>query len=66
MHFIANSYWGDLEFELPQIGEREWFRFADTALVSPLDIAEEGLEFPLLSQETYLVHAHSVAIFVAK
>jgi glycogen operon protein len=66
LHFIANAYWGDLEFELPHIGEREWFRFADTALASPLDIAEEGLEFPLLSQEKYLVKAHSVAIFVAK
>ncbi len=66
VQFIANSYWGDLEFELPAIGEREWFRFADTALASPLDIAEEGLEFPLLSQESYLVRAHSVAIFVAK
>ena len=66
LHFIANSYSGDLEFALPAIGEREWFRFADTALVSPLDIAEEGLEFPLLSQESYLVRARSVAIFVAK
>ena len=66
LHFIANAYSGDLEFELPQIGEHEWFRFADTALASPLDIAEEGLEFPLLSQESYLVHARSVAIFVAK
>ncbi len=66
VHFIANAYSGDLEFELPQIGDHEWFRFADTVLASPLDIAEEGLEFPLLSQETYLVKAHSVAIFVGK
>lgn len=66
LHFIANAYSGGLEFELPAIGEREWFRFADTALTSPLDIAEEGLEFPLLSQESYLVHARSVAIFIAK
>jgi glycogen operon protein len=66
LHFIANAYASNLEFELPVIGEREWFRFADTALASPLDIAEEGLEFPLLSQESYLVHARSVAIFIAK
>ena len=57
---------GDLEFELPQIGEREWFRLVDTAQPSPHDIAEEGQEFPLLSQESYMVKAHSVAIFVAK
>ena len=41
-------------------------RLADTALPSPQDIAEEGLEFPLLSQEGYLVRTRSVAIFVAK
>jgi hypothetical protein len=66
LHFIASSYGGDLEFELPQIGEREWFRLADTAHSSPQDIAEDGQEFPLLSQETYTVKARSVAIFVAK
>ncbi len=66
VHFIANAYSGDLEFALPAIGEHEWFRLVDTALPSPQDIAEEGLEFPLLSQESYLVHARSVAIFVAK
>jgi isoamylase len=66
LHFIANAYSGDLEFELPQIGQHEWFRVVDTAQPSPLDIAEDGLEFPLLSQESYLVKAHSVTIFAAK
>ena len=66
LHFIANAYSGDLEFELPQIGEREWFRVADTAQPSPLDAAEDGQEFPLLSQDSYLVKARSVAIFAAK
>ncbi len=32
VHFIANAYSGELEFELPLIGEREWFRLVDTAL----------------------------------
>jgi isoamylase len=66
LHFIASSYWEDLDFELPQIGEQEWFRLVDTALASPQDIAEDGQEFPLLSQESYKVKAHSVAIFIAK
>ena len=66
VHFIANSYSDDLDFELPHIGEGEWFRLVDTALPSPQDIAEDGLEFPLLSQESYKVQAYSVAIFVAK
>ena len=66
LHFIANAYSGDLDFELPQIGEREWFRLVDTAQASPQDIAEDGQEFPLLSQESYPVKARSVVIFVAK
>ena len=66
LHFIANSWTDALDFELPQIGEREWFRLVDTAQSSPRDIAEEHQEFPLLSQESYRVQAHSVAIFVAK
>jgi glycogen operon protein len=66
LFFIANSHCGDLEFELPEIGQQEWFRMVDTALQSPLDIAEDGQEFPLLSQEKYLVKARSVAVFVAK
>ena len=66
LFFIANAYYGDLEFELPQIGEREWFRVVDTAQPSPSDIAEDGLEFPLLSQESYAVKARSVVVFVAK
>jgi pullulanase/glycogen debranching enzyme len=66
LHFIANAYSGDLEFELPQVGEREWFCVVDTAQMSPHDIADDGQEFPLLSQDSYLVKARSVAIFVAK
>jgi glycogen operon protein len=66
LHFIAHSHWEDATFELPDIGQREWFRLADTALPSPLDIADDGQEFPLLSQDQYPVKARSVVIFVAK
>jgi glycogen operon protein len=66
LHFIAHSHWQSQEFELPDIAKRMWFRLVDTALQSPADIAEEGLEFPLLSQDTYPVKARSVAIFIAK
>ncbi len=66
MHFVANAYWEPLEFQLPEIREREWFRLVDTAQTSPADIAEEGQEFPLLSQDSYPVQGRSVAIFIAK
>jgi pullulanase/glycogen debranching enzyme len=66
LHFIAHAHWEDCEFELPDIGDRKWRRLVDTVLLSPDDIAEEGAEFPLLSQESYPVKARSVAIFIAK
>ena len=66
LHFIAHSHWEDRDFELPDIGIHKWFRLVDTALPAPQDIAEEGKEFPLRSQDRYPVKARSVAIFVAK
>ncbi len=38
----------------------------DTSLPSPHDIADDGQEFPLLSQDSYNVRARSVVVFVAK
>jgi len=66
IHFIANAHWEDHDFELPLIGESEWFRLVDTAQLSPQDIAEDGQEFPLLSQDSYPVKARSVAVFMGK
>jgi len=66
LHFIANSYTDPLDFELPLIGEYEWFRLGEPAQKSPLDIADDGQEFRLLLQESYTVLPKSVAIFVAK
>jgi len=66
VHFIANAHWEDHDFELPQIGEYEWFRLVDTSQLSPNDIAADGQEFPLLSQESYTVKARSVVVLVGK
>jgi len=66
LHFIANAHWEDHAFELPQIGEFEWFRMVDTSLPSPHDIADDGQEFPLPSQDSYTVKARSVVVFLAK
>jgi len=66
LHFVAHAHWEDREFELPHIGKRQWFRLVDTALPSPIDIADEGQTFPLVSQDSYAVKARSVVIFLAK
>jgi isoamylase len=66
LHFIAHAHWEDSNFELPEIGQGKWFRLVDTALPPPQDIAEEGKEFALPSQDSYPIKARSVAIFVAR
>ena len=66
LHFIAHSHWEDANFELPDIAPRPWFRLVDTALPSPQDVADEGREYPLLSQDSYPVKARSVVILLAK
>jgi isoamylase len=66
LHFIAHAHWEDSIFELPDAGRRKWYRLVDTALESPQDIAEEGKEFPLESEQSYLVKSRSVVILVAK
>jgi glycogen operon protein len=66
LHFIAHAHWEDAVFELPDIGEQKWFRLVDTALPSPQDIAEAGMEYTLSSQDSYAMKSRSVAIFVAK
>jgi glycogen operon protein len=66
LHFIAHAHWEDSRFELPTLSDRKWYRLVDTALPSPQDIAEQGKEFPLRTQNSYNVTGRSVAIFVAK
>jgi glycogen operon protein len=42
-HVILNAYWGPLDFELPQAGDRNqasWRRWIDTSLDSPQDIVD--------------------------
>lgn len=65
IHMMANMTEENLEFELPEIKGKQWFRFADTSLPSPEDIAEFGQEVPIKGDK-YLVNNHSVVIMVSK
>jgi glycogen operon protein len=40
LHAMLNMYWDALEFELPIVPGRRWFRVVDTARPSPEDIVE--------------------------
>ncbi len=62
---LANSYWEDQRFELPEQGNVQWKRLIDTALASPHDIANIDLLETLPEQSGYGVQARSVVVLVA-
>jgi isoamylase len=69
MFYIAfNSYWEDLEFELPlmeQAVNNLWRRWIDTNLDSPKDIVEWSAAGPIPGP-TYLLASRSVVVLFAR
>jgi len=64
IHVMMNMYWEPLEFELPPVKGRRWFRFADTSLKSPLDVAESDFETEITGS-TYRLNDRTVVILVS-
>jgi isoamylase len=67
VHFILNTYWEALDFELPSAGETgggPWCRWIDTALDSPADIVP-WQEAPSHIGRTYRAQARSVVLLLA-
>jgi isoamylase len=69
MFYIAfNSYWEDLEFELPlmeQAVNNLWRRWIDTNLDSPKDIVEWSAAGPIPGP-TYLLASRSIVVLFAR
>ncbi|MHC5720055.1 MAG: glycogen debranching enzyme, partial [Nostoc sp.] len=65
IHVMLNMYWEDLDFEIPSIKGRKWCRVVDTALPSPIDIAEPGEE-TVVSGDVYSVKERSVVVLISK
>jgi len=65
IHVMINTYWDDLDFEMPPVPGRNWFRSVDTALPSPLDIADVGQEANV-EGHTYRVRGRSVAVLISR
>ena len=64
IHFIFNSYWEPLEFELPPTstgGKNLWLRWIDTSLDSPNDICDWQTA-PPITESTYLTAPRSVVV----
>jgi len=65
IHIMVNMCEEELDFEVPPIEGRNWYRSVDTAGGSPEDIAEPGAE----KQETgntYSVQGRSVVVLISK
>ena len=58
-------YWEDLDFDIPDVDGRKWFRVVDTARPSPKDIVEPGQEVPI-SDGVYRANGRSVVVLVSK
>jgi glycogen operon protein len=63
VYFIFNTYWEQLEFELPIIANDEtcWHRWIDTYMDSPQDIVEWQTALAILDR-TYMVGPRSVVV----
>ena len=65
VHVMLNMDWQDLDFDIPPVPGRRWYRAFDTAAPSPLDAAEDGQE-ELISSDVYRVTNRSVVVLISK
>jgi glycogen operon protein len=60
---MMNMYWEPLDFDLPEVAGRKWYRVADTSLAAPNDIVDPRGE-AAVSGSTYAVAGRSVVVLV--
>lgn len=65
LHIMFNMYWYRLQFTLPTLYQKRWYRVIDTSLPSPNDISEMGKE-TALDGSNYAVCARSIVLLIAK
>ncbi|HEX9132901.1 MAG TPA: glycogen debranching protein GlgX [Ktedonobacteraceae bacterium] len=65
LHVMLNMDWQNLDFDIPSIEGRKWFRAVDTALPSPEDIAEAGQEIEICGN-TYHVNGRSAVVLLSR
>ena len=65
IHVMLNMYWENLEFEIPQIEGRNWYKVIDTAEPSPKDILEPCQEI-VVSDNNNFVKGRSVVVLISE
>src|SRR6516162_4804748 len=63
LHAVFNMYWEALDFEVPIVPGRRWYRFVDTARPSPEDFVEAGCQV-LIEGDRVRVEGRSVLVLL--
>jgi isoamylase len=63
IHVMMNMHWEPLDFKLPEVPDRSWFKAVDTFQAKPDDIPDPGKEPPVVG-DTCTVQARSVVVLV--
>jgi isoamylase len=69
IHVMLNMDWHDLDFDVPPLDNRRWYRVVDTALDTPHDIVDLPLEpgeENRLTASTYHVKNRSVVVLISR
>jgi glycogen operon protein len=69
IHIMLNMDEQALDFEIPRLTSRRWYRVVDTALPSPDDIAEDLAnpgEGASVADNVYHVTSHSVVVLISR
>jgi len=65
VHAMLNMYWDALDFEVPTVLGRRWYRIVDTARPCPEDIVEDARQVPIEGQRVR-VDGHSVMVLLTR
>ena len=65
IHVMLNMYWDSLDFEIPPLDGRGWYKCLDTAQPTPFDIVDPGKEVELHTG-TSLVEGRSIVVLISK
>lgn len=64
IHVMLNMEWEDLDFDVPPLRDRKWYKVVDTAQSSLHDIAESGEE-PVVSGNVCNVKNRSIVVLIS-
>jgi isoamylase len=66
LHVMLNMSSQGLNFEIPPVQTRRWYRAIDTSLPSPQDIASLGDEIEVKPDDSYYVNARSAVVLISR